>query len=183
VGPIIVVDYDPSWPGEFERLKAAIWPALADVATSIQHVGSTAVKGLAAKPVIDLDVVAPAHQLATCIARLATLGYQHQGDCGVPQREAFRSPAGSVSHHLYLCPETSPALANHLAIRDYLRNDAAQARAYGDLKKRLAIEFSNDRAGYVEAKTAFLVAILHKSGLAAETLAEIERINRRPGPA
>jgi GrpB-like predicted nucleotidyltransferase (UPF0157 family) len=153
VGPIIVVDYDPSWPREFERLRAAIWPALADVATSIEHVGSTAVKGLAAKPVIDLDIVAPAHELATCITRLATLGYQHQGDCGVPQREAFRSPPDPMPHHLYLCASTSPALANHLAIREYLRDNPAEAQAYGDLKKRLALEFSDDRAGYVEAKT------------------------------
>ena len=102
---------------------------------------------------------------------------------GVPQREAFRRPPGSPRHHLYLCPSTSPALANHLAIRDHLRANPSEAQAYGDLKKRLAIDFANDIDGYVEAKTTFLVAILRKVGFPTEALAEIERINRRPARA
>jgi GrpB-like predicted nucleotidyltransferase (UPF0157 family) len=111
---------------------------------------------------------------------LAALGYLHLGDRGVPKREAFRPPAGSPPHHLYLCPSTSTALANHLAIRDYLRAHSSVARDYGDLKKRLAFEFADDRAGYVEAKTQFLVGILRQVGFAEDDLADIVRSNRRP---
>lgn len=180
---VIVVDYDPSWPRQFEALRATVWPVVASLAVAIEHVGSTAVPGLAAKPVIDLDVIVPAHHVAAAIERLRTIGYEHRGDCGVPQREAFRRPPGSLPHHLYLCPETSPALANHLAIRDHLRANPAAAQAYGALKKRLAKEFADDIDGYVEAKTAFLVTILRAQGFASDALAEIERINQRPAPS
>jgi GrpB-like predicted nucleotidyltransferase (UPF0157 family) len=76
---IVVVDYDPEWPRIFEILRAAIWRAVADIAISIEHVGSTAVPGLSAKPVIDIDVVVPEREISTGITRLTTLGYLHQG--------------------------------------------------------------------------------------------------------
>lgn len=126
---VVVVDYDPDWPSLFETLRASIWRTVADIVLSIEHVGSTAVPGLAAKPVIDIDVVVPEGAVAVGIDRLQALGYEHRGDLGVPQREAFRSPDGSPRHHLYLCPSTSLALANHLAIRDYFRARPAAAAA------------------------------------------------------
>lgn len=177
---VIVLDYDPNWPRLFETLRSSIWGAISDIAISIEHVGSTAVPGLAAKPIIDIDVVVPEVAVRVGIARLEALGYLHRGDCGVPKREAFRSPAGSAPHHLYLCATTSVALANHLAIRDHLRANPSVARAYGDLKQRLAREFAVDRIGYVEAKTDFLVAILREVGFAREDLAEIVQSNHRP---
>lgn len=179
MGPITIVEYDPSWPRVFETLSSAISAVVGDVALSIEHVGSTAVPGLAAKPVIDIDVVVLEPDVQTGIARLETLGYEHLGDRGVPQREAFRRPPGSAVHHLYLCPSMSPALANHLAIRDHLRANSSDARAYGDLKKRLAIDFAHDPVGYVEAKTDFLVGILRQRGFDSDLLTEIERANRR----
>jgi GrpB-like predicted nucleotidyltransferase (UPF0157 family) len=180
VSDVVVVDYDPSWPALYESLRATVWNAVADVAIAIEHVGSTSVPGLAAKPVIDIDVVVPEHAVSVGIARLVALGYEYRGDLGVPQREAFRRPPGSPAHNVYLCPSTSPALANHLAIRDHFRANPSEARSYGELKKRLALNFARDIDGYVEAKTTFLVAILRKRGFSEETLAEIERINRRP---
>lgn len=176
---IIVVDYDPEWPRIFERLRARLLPALGDVALAIEHVGSTAVPGLAAKPVVDVDVVVRDGDVRAGIERLESLGYVHRGDRGVPQREAFWPPPGSPRHHLYLCPASSAALANHLAIRDHLRRHAADARAYGELKKRLAGTFAHDREGYVEAKTDFLISILRRCGAAEQTLREIESLNRR----
>jgi GrpB-like predicted nucleotidyltransferase (UPF0157 family) len=181
VSDVIVVDYDPDWPRRFETLRFSLWSAVADIADTIEHVGSTAVPGLAAKPIIDIDIVVPDDAVEEGIGRLTALGYEHRGDLGVPQREAFRSPPGPPTHHLYLCPATSPALANHLAIRYYLRTHPSEARAYGDLKKRLALEFAHDRSGYVEAKTAFLVALLRQIGFSADQLAEVTRINRRTG--
>jgi GrpB-like predicted nucleotidyltransferase (UPF0157 family) len=183
LGKITVVDYDPSWPRLFDTLSSAVHLAVADLAISIEHIGSTAVPGLAAKPVIDMDVVVHARDVQAGIARLGTLGYEHLGDWGIPTREAFRPPPGLPFHHLYLCPSTSPALANHLAVRDYLRGNRAEAKAYGDLKRRLAVEYADDRDGYVQAKTAFLIAILRKCGFAEDILVGIERANHRPAAA
>lgn len=180
---ITVVEYDPRWPSLFEELSAPILRVLADLAISVEHVGSTAVPGLAAKPVIDIDIVVLRAHVVEAIGRLKTLGYEHLGDRGVPQREAFEQPPGTAEHHLYVCPSESSALANHLAIRDHLRANPEDARAYGDLKKRLAVEFVNDIDGYVEAKTGFLLAILRQHGFQDELLGQIERINQRPTTA
>jgi len=177
---ITVVDYDPSWPAAFERLRTRIWPAVADLATAIEHVGSTSVPGLAAKPVIDLDVVlGSGDHVPEAVARLATLGYAHRGDLGIAGREAFEPPPGAPEHHLYVCPPDSPALANHLALRDHLRGDPQLAAAYGALKQRLARAYAHDIDGYVDGKTAFIVAVLRRAGFAEDALGRIERANRR----
>lgn len=176
---IIVAQYDPHWPDLFEMLRRSIWPAVADVATVIEHVGSTSVPGLAAKPVIDMDVVVPDDSVAKAIERLTTLGYEHRGDLGIPHREAFTPPPEFPRHHLYVCPKSSPALANHLAVRDYLRKNHAAVREYGELKRQLARRFANDIDEYVEGKTEFLLQILRDSGFASQSLGEIMTMNRR----
>ncbi len=177
---ITVADYDPAWPAAFERLRARVWPVVADVAVAIEHVGSTSVPGLAAKPVIDLDVVLRSGEaLPVAIARLGSLGYAHLGDLGIDGREAFAPPPGSPDHHLYVCPPDSPALANHLALREQLRRHPQLASAYGELKKRLARTFTHDIDGYVAAKTAFIVGVLREAGFAEDRLQRIERANRR----
>ena len=177
---VTVVDYDPAWPAAFERLRARIWPVVADLAIAIEHVGSTSVPGLAAKPVIDLDVVLRSgDDLPAAVGRLATLGYAHRGDLGIAGREAFEPPPGPPEHHLYVCPPDSSALANHLALRDRLRGDPELAAAYGALKQRLATAFAHDIDGYVDGKTAFILGVLRESGFPEEQLASIERANRR----
>src|SRR6188508_3746065 len=107
---IVVVDYDPAWSVIFESLRAQLWAVVADVALAIEHVGSTAVPGLAAKPIIDLDVVVAPGQVGTAIDRLSAIGYEHKGDLGVAGREAMRHPSGSRRHHLYVCAEGNLAL-------------------------------------------------------------------------
>ena len=175
---VIVVDCDPSWPADFERLRAAIWPCVADVATAIEHVGSTAVPGLPAKPVIDMTIIVPtAAAMRGAIDQLATIGYRHRGDLGVPGREAFDGPRGTPAHHLYACVAGNDGLRNHLAVRDHLRANPAAARAYGALKKELAQRFPDDIDGYVAGKTEFIVAILAKEGFSADRVAEIRAIN------
>jgi GrpB-like predicted nucleotidyltransferase (UPF0157 family) len=142
-------------------------------------VGSTAVPGLAAKPIIDMSVVVPkAEDVPEAISALARLGYVHRGDLGVPGREAFHPPAGGFPHHLYVCPSTSVALANHLAVRDYLRNHAPTAREYGALKLRLAEQFRFDPEQYCEAKSDLLLGILREVGFEPAALAEVESVNR-----
>ena len=159
--PVVVVDHDPEWPRQFERLRDRVARALGPLAERIEHVGSTAVPGLAAKPVIDLDVVvrSPA-DVGPAIERLATLGYRHQGDLGIAGREAFLWPPGEPRHHVYVCPATSEALRSHLLFRDYLRSHPAAAERYGAAKRRAAHAFPDDRDGYLEAKRAVVEDIL-----------------------
>lgn len=176
---VLVVEYSKEWPKTFEQLRDRIWPAVSDFALAVEHVGSTAVPGLAAKPVIDLCVVVESRaDIPLGIERLIQLGYAHSGDLGVPDREAFRRPEGLPRHHLYLSPKDSLSLRNHLALRDYLRANSGASNAYGALKRRLAEQFPNDIDSYIEGKTAFILEILRGLRFTKEELAAIEEINR-----
>jgi GrpB-like predicted nucleotidyltransferase (UPF0157 family) len=160
------MDYDSTWPATFVTLQAPIWEALRGVALSVEHIGSTSVPRLAAKPIIDIDVVVPSRtKMSVIIERLAKLRYVHRGNLGIENREAFDSPTGLPAHHLYACLQGTAALANHLAVRDYLRRDPAAAAAYGKLKKQLAAQFPTDVESYVAGKTDFLIEILGRAGL------------------
>src|SRR5947207_1911029 len=126
---VVVADYDEEWPRRFEDLRRDIWPVVADVALRIEHVGSTSVPGLAAKPIIDLSVVvAGRDDVSLAIARLATLAYRHRGNLGIEDREAFDHPDDQPRHNLYVCPEGTIGLVNQLAMRDYLRARPDAAR-------------------------------------------------------
>jgi GrpB-like predicted nucleotidyltransferase (UPF0157 family) len=161
--PVVVAPYDPAWPATFARIRERIAPALGELAVGIEHVGSTAVPGLDAKPIVDLDVVVrPEQDLAVVVERLAALGYEHLGDLGILEREAFRAPAGDdlPRHHLYVCPAGSAALSAHLILRDELRADPETASEYGALKRDLAARYHADRDAYTEGKTHFITAVL-----------------------
>jgi GrpB-like predicted nucleotidyltransferase (UPF0157 family) len=157
---IVIVDYDSAWPSHFASLAAAVSTALGPVLVRVEHVGSTAVPGLPSKPIIDLDAVVRPENVPEAISRLATTGYLHLGERGVTGREAFAAPAGSMPHHLYVCPVDSTALSEHLRFRDALRADGRLAAEYGRRKRDLAARFGCDRDGYCEAKTGFIRAIL-----------------------
>ena len=177
----VVVDYDPDWPVAFERLRAHVWPAVHDLAVAIEHVGSTSVPGLAAKPIVDMSIVVPSDvEVPMVIERLATLGYVHMGNLGIGGREAFKNnPSGLPAHHLYLSPQGSLGLENPLAVRDYLRTHPETAQAYGDLKKKLASQFPHDIDSYIDGKTDLILGILQQQGFSSERLAVIERANRK----
>ena len=161
---IIVEDYDPCWLECFQLLSRRIAEALGSMAAAIEHVGSTAVPNLAAKPIIDIDVVLTTlADLPAAIERLAKIGYIHQGSLGVAGREAFISSVKDVPHHLYVCSAGSKALEDHLAFRDYLRSHPREAKAYADLKRALATKFRDDRSGYVSGKTAFVAEMLSRA--------------------
>jgi GrpB-like predicted nucleotidyltransferase (UPF0157 family) len=162
----------------FESLRRPVWAAVRDVAVSVEHVGSTAVPGLAAKPIIDMDVVARSSaNLSEAIKRLATLGYVHRGNLGIEDREAFESPHGLPAHHLYVCLEGSAALANHLTLRDFLRRDAVAATEYGRIKKQLAARFPGDIDSYIAGKTDFILTALRNAGFPDPVLRAIRDVN------
>ncbi len=173
-GPVIVVDHDPAWAEQFEALRAVPAAAPGDAALGIEHIGSTSVPGLAAKPVVDLDIVIEDRAvLPAVVARLAALGYHHEGDRDVPGREAFGPGDGTCPivvpsrtwprHHPYVCAQDNLELARHLAFRDWLRAHDDDAQRYGHLKRELARRFPNDVDAYCEAKTDFVEDIVARA--------------------
>jgi len=137
---VVVVDYDPAWPDRFEQLRTRIWPVVADVALGIEHVGSTAVPGLAAKPIIDMTVVVPSRpDVIVTIDRLATLGYRHRGSLGIEDREAFDHDEGLPAHNLYVCPQETIGVINQLVrirYRNYWRPAAAARGSFRKVRMR-----------------------------------------------
>jgi GrpB-like predicted nucleotidyltransferase (UPF0157 family) len=162
--PVIVLDYDLNWPGLFQSLRKRIADALGDMAAAIEHVGSTAVHDLAAKPVIDIDVLLTSEtMLPAAIERLAGLGYIHRGNLGIPEREAFFAPANDSPHHLYLCLPGSAEFRRHVAFRDCLRAHPKDAKIYAELKLALAQRFRDDRPAYNAAKTEFVTELTSRA--------------------
>jgi GrpB-like predicted nucleotidyltransferase (UPF0157 family) len=174
---ITVAEYDPSWPESFGQIRDRVWSHIRDIALTIEHVGSTAVPGLAAKPIIELDVVIPrTARVMGVIGRLAGIGYEHRGDLGIPDREAFKSPADLPAHQLYVCRWGSVALRNHLTFRDHLRQFPSDAATYAALKRTLSTECTNGDE-YTRKKTEFIISILAKYSFSAEELDGIRRVN------
>ena len=128
---VTVADHDLQWAQNFEAITAEIRAALGELAQAVHHVGSTAVPGMAAKPIIDLDIeIADDSLFPAVVEKLAGIGYFHEGDLGIPQREAFRYDGKEhlQKHHLYVCPTDSPELKRHLVFRDYLRDHPEAVR-------------------------------------------------------
>ncbi|MBN3945596.1 MAG: GrpB family protein [Nostoc sp. NMS7] len=161
---IIIFDYDTHWPILFEELRVSVAEVLGDLALAIEHVGSTSVPGLPAKPIIDMDVVVKtsAH-IPKVSERLATLGYVYEGDKGIRGREAYVWPPNKPRHHLYVCPRDSEALQLHLLFRDYLLKHPNEAQRYGCLKRELALKFTNDIEAYTNAKTTYIQMIVERA--------------------
>lgn len=130
--------------------------------------GSTSVAGLAAKPIIDIDVVIrDSTPLKTVVAALAKAGYVHEGDLGIPQREAFcyDEKAHLQKHHLYVCPESSRELRRHGAFRDYLRSHPEAAAEYGAVKLEAAALYPEDIDRYMRYKGAVIEKLYRRCGL------------------
>lgn len=164
-----IVEYDPRWPDCFAAIRDRIARALGGMVIAIEHVGSTSVPNLAAKPIIDMDVVVRAEDVPAAIEVLERHGYRHEGDLGIEAREAFRWPAEGPEHHLYVCPEGSAAFAQHIALRDYLRKHPDAACEYAELKRRLAEQYWDDRTKYQEAKADFVDCLYGAAKRAGET--------------
>ncbi|GGV42168.1 GrpB family protein [Streptomyces spectabilis] len=163
---ISVSEYDPQWAAEFTLLRDQLASRVADLALSIEHVGSTAAPGCAAKPIIDLDiVVTEPSTMAVPVTRLAAAGYRH-GDLGVAGREAFQAPLNARPHHLYAVVSESKPYLDHILLRDYLRHHPDQARRYSQFKKWVALQSAADREGrtaYSEAKRMLVKELLSKA--------------------
>jgi GrpB-like predicted nucleotidyltransferase (UPF0157 family)/ADP-ribose pyrophosphatase YjhB (NUDIX family) len=160
-----IVPYDPAWPGLYEREAERLRRALAGLPFRVDHVGSTSVPGLAAKPIVDVLGGRPAGSDARqYVEAIAALGWVHRGENGVPGRDYFRLGDPVRTHHLHLFEEASPAWREHLAFRDALRDRPALAREYGRLKRAIAARHARDRAAYTGAKAPFIRDVLRAAG-------------------
>jgi len=163
---VTVIPYSPAWPTQFARVAAALRVALSDVPIiGIEHVGSTSVPGLAAKPVIDIDIVVSRPQLPAAIDALTAAGYTHRGDLGVRDRESLAAPDADPPRNVYVCVENTLHLRNHLAVRDILRERPDLRDRYGAVKADLASDPTMDIPRYLALKSPILQEILSLSDL------------------
>lgn len=163
--PISLVAYDHAWPGRFEDERAALARVLAPwLAGPIEHIGSTAIPGLVAKPVI--DVMAGVADLASSVparAATATLGYLYFPYRADVMHWFCKPSPAHRTHHLHLVPIGSALWADRIAFRDYLRSEPEAAAKYAALKRQLAARFTFDREAYTAGKSAFVAAILERA--------------------
>ena len=157
---VVIVDYDPSWPTRFEqecRRLRQVFPA-----ARIEHIGSTSVRGLAAKPIIDLMVGLPSLQSQEHVQGLADLGYEARGPQGVPERLFFvkRNEAQVRTHHVHVAAHNSIFWKDHLLFRELLRSDPVEARRYETHKRDLATRFRRERALYTAAKSRYIEDVI-----------------------
>ena len=165
---VVVEPYNESWQQDFLDIKAELEPALGELALRIEHVGSTSVPGLSAKPIIDIDAVMEDYlKLAAVVSALAAIGYIHEGDQGIPGREAFKYEGKEHlrKHHLYVCPADSAELHRHLTFRDYLRSHPEAVREYSRVKEEGAMLYPYDIDRYIDHKSPFIERIYSEIGL------------------
>ena len=159
---IVVVPYDPAWADDFEAAASALRDAFGAAAVAIHHIGSTSIRGLAAKPIVDLLVeattLADVDDAAPAIERL---GYEAMGAYGIDGRRYFRRTRadGTRTHHVHAFVAGSEQARRHLRFRDYLRAHPDRAAAYGAMKQQLAAAHADDPEAYMDGKDAFIRAI------------------------
>ena len=164
----LVKHYDPTWPLWFEELRHRFDSVLSGRYCSIEHVGSTSVAGMTAKPIIDIDIVIERQDFESTKDRLAEIGYFHEGDLGIPGRDAFDLSDSGLkeslpAHHTYVCDMYGEALKRHLVFRDFLRQSPEYAYRLSNLKWQLAGEHDNDRQSYMDGKAALCEEIYEKA--------------------
>lgn len=177
---IEVVPYSSDWAKQFRVLSDDLrsWLECVPV-VAIEHVGSTAVRGLFAKPILDVDVIVRREWVGAAITALSAAGYTHQGDLGVIDREAFLAPDRNPARHVYVCVENTLHVRNHLAVRNTLRQDPELRDRYAEVKRQLASDVEMDMARYVAGKSAVLQDVLAASDLTAEEKQQIFELNNR----
>lgn len=146
----------------------------------MEHVGSTSVPGLAAKPILDIDVVVEPADVPAAVSALESLGYEHRGDLGVAGREAFHAPDDGVRRNVYACAAGTTHVRNHLAVRDVLRGRPDLRDEYAAVKRSLAAEPDMDIHTYLARKSGVVQRVLDASG--AFSAAELEVIRRLNDP-
>lgn len=165
---VIVLPYDKKWKSDFEAIRKEIIDAIGDLIIGIEHVGSTSVEGLSAKPCIDIDVVMKDYSVFnTIVSKLEAIGYIYEGNLGIEGREAFKyfNKPHLQTHHLYVCPQQSKELHRHLTFRDFLRSNPEAVKKYGAVKEKAAQLFPDDIEKYIEYKSPCIEELYKMCGL------------------
>ena len=165
---VIVEKYTPTWKTAFDAIRAELEEALGGLILSVEHVGSTSVEGLSAKPCIDIDIVIADYTVFDAVVEaLASIGYEHEGNLGIRDREAFKytDKPHLQKHHLYVCPKESAELHRHLTFRDYLRQNPEAAAQYSAVKEDAAHLYPDDIDGYIAYKSPCIEELYRRCGL------------------
>ena len=165
---VVVEPYNKEWKSDFIAIRDELDAVLKDIVLKIEHVGSTSVEGLSAKPVVDIDVVIKdTTVLPDVISALQTIGYFHEGDLGIPGREAFKYEGKEHlrKHHLYVCSQDSEELKRHITFRDYLRSNPDAVEEYSKIKEEAANLYPWDIDKYIEHKSPVIEMIYKRIGL------------------
>ena len=159
--PVVIAEYDPEWPRRFESVRYAMAQAVGSLLVSIEHIGSTAVPGLAAKPVIDImPGIRGFEDGFDCVPSLEALGYEYRGDNGIPGRHYFDHHEGDRTQHVHMLVVGSDLWTRHILFRDYLRTHPSVAQEYARLKYSLAERYRHDREAYTDGKSEFVECVL-----------------------
>ena len=165
-GFVKLLPHDEQWHQLFAEEKARLRAVIGEFVVGIEHVGSTSVCGIAAKPILDLAIeISDKASGERAIAPLENIGYIYRGENGIAGRFYFVKGAPRRTHHLHMLLSGSDELRDHLAFRDYLRRNPSAAAAYDRLKKELAQKFGNDRDAYLDGKAGFVEKILKNARL------------------
>lgn len=159
---VVVVPHNPDWQRQFEQASEVLRGVITDNLVAIHHIGSTAIPGIYAKPIIDiLAEVSDIEQIDTQTSTLVLLGYEAMGEYGIPGRRYFRkhNEVGERIHHLHIFPTGSAEIARHLVFRDYLIAHPEDAQAYSRLKQRLVVAYPQDIEAYMDGKDGFIQAV------------------------
>ena len=165
---VLVVPYDETWASAFEDIRKEIANAVGDLMIGIEHVGSTSVVGMSAKPIIDIDIVIKDYSVFdTVVAELNSIGYIHEGNLGIKDREAFKylDKPHLQRHHLYVCPQQSEELFRHITFRDFLKSNPEAAKRYSAVKEKAAQLFPDDIDKYIEYKSSCIEELYEMCGL------------------
>ena len=163
-----VIPYDKSWSSDFEKIRDEIENAIGDLIIGIEHVGSTSVEGMSAKPCIDIDVIINDYGIFDAVAAgLKSIGYIHEGDLGIKDREAFKysNKPHLKNHHLYVCPKNSAELRRHLTFREFLKSNPEAQRKYSLIKEQAAKLFPDDIDKYIQYKSPCIEELYRMCGL------------------
>ena len=155
---ITVLEYDRAWPLKYEKEKEKITAILKENCAGIWHIGSTAVPGLSAKPILDILYAVQSLEAVDALSEdFARIGYEYLGEFGIPGRRYLRKGGDERTHQIHIFQaDDQHNIRRHLAVRDYLRSHEAARAAYAELKKKLAQRFPYDIEGYCDGKEEFV---------------------------
>ena len=165
---VVVLPYDRTWKFAFEEIKREIEGAIGDLIIGIEHVGSTSVEGLSAKPIIDIDVIIKDYStFDAVVSKLEAIGYIHEGNLGIKDREAFKytDKPHLQQHHLYVCPQQSEELYRHTTFRDFLINNPEAVKKYSAVKEKAAQLFPDNIEKYIAYKSPCIEELYKLCGL------------------